>query len=130
MTALVVSPEDDGGSAYSVPVSELQKGISITGNKISGTLMQKDNFTGFSKSDNSGYFLVLKVEYPEDAEVKFTLEGGSTKDKKFPKNDHQLVVKISSKDTQKLKIDITKGGKTGSITYDLTGLTLQASEAA
>ena len=125
MTSLSVSPEDAEGTALGVTVSELQEGISITGTKISGTLNYKKGFEAFDKTDNSGNFLVLKVEYPEDAEVKFTLEGGSTRDKKFPKGDHQLVVKVKDASSQKLKIDITKGGKTGSVTYDLSGLTLK-----
>lgn len=128
MTALAVSPEDDEGTALGVTVSELQTGVTITGEKISGTLHHKDNFEAFSKTDNSGYFLALKVEYPEDAEVKFTLIGGSTKDKKFPKGDHQLVVKIKDAASQKLKIDITKGGETGSVTYDLSGLQLDGGD--
>ena len=128
MTALAVSPEDDEGTALGVTVSELQTGVTITGEKISGTLHRKDNFEAFSKTDNSGYFLALKVEYPEDADVQFTLIGGSTKDKKFPKGDHQLVVKIKDAASQKLKIDITKGGETGSVTYDLSGLQLDGGD--
>lgn len=82
-------------------------------------------YTGYSRTDNNGNFLALKVEYPEDAEVKVTIIGGNTKDKKIPKSDHQLVVKVKDQNTQKIKLDITKGGNTGSVTYDLSGLTLQ-----
>lgn len=124
MSALDVTPEDAGGSAYGVTVSELQENIRIDGKSISGTLHYKKGFTGFSKSDNDGNFLVLKVDYPEGAEMKFTLVGGSTKDKKIPAGDHQLVLKIKDAQSQKLKIDITNDGQSGSVTYDLTGLIL------
>lgn len=126
MTALAVSPEDDEGTALGVTVSELQTGVTIAGEKISGTLHRKDNFEAFSKTDNSGHFLVLKVEYPEDAQVKLTVVGGTTKDKKM--DDHQLIVKVKDAATQKIKLDITKGGETGSITYDLSGLTLEGGD--
>ena len=124
MTSLSIKPEDEGGDALGKTVSELQTGVTIAGLNISGTLHKQTGFTAFDPKNADGHFLVLHVDYPEDAEVKFTLEGGSTKDKKFPKNDHQLVVKIKDAASQKLKLDITRDGATGSVTYDLSGLVL------
>lgn len=125
MTALSVTPEDGGGTAYSKSVSDLQENISISRqNKISGRLKYVKGYTGFSSTDNDGNFLALKIEYPEDATVKITLIGGSTKDKAIPRGDHLLVTKVKDAATQKIKLDITKGDKTGSVTYDLSGLTL------
>lgn len=87
------------------------------------------DFTAFSPTDNNGNFLALKVDYPKGAEVKVTIIGGTTKDLKMPEDDHQLVVKVKDASSQKIKIDITTDGKTGSVTYDLSGLTLNPDEA-
>ena len=108
MTSLSIKPEDEGGDALGKTVSELQTGVIIAGLKISGTLHKQEEYPGFSKTDNSGHFLVLKVDYPEDAEVKFSVVGGTTKDKKMGE----------------IKFDITKDGATSSATYDLSGLVL------
>lgn len=131
MTSLSIAPEDEGGSAYGKTVSELQSGIQISAdNKISGTLYWVKNFTGYSPVDNSGNFLALKVDYPEEAETEVTIIGGTTKNLKMPKGDHQLVVKVKDAAAQKIQIGITTEGKTGSVTYDLSGLTLKPDEAA
>lgn len=107
-------------------VSELQQEISIEGTKISGTLLNKSEFVDFSNdpAEQEGHYLVLKVEYPEDATAKFSVLGGKTKDKPFPKGDHQLVVLVSDEKKQRIRIDITRGDYTGTIIYDLSGLTL------
>ena len=122
MTSLSIKPEDEGGDALGKTVSELQTGVIIAGLKISGTLHKQEEYPGFSKTDNSGHFLVLHVDYPEDAEVKFSVVGGTTKDKKM--GDHQLIVKVKDAASQKIKFDITKDGATSSATYDLSGLVL------
>lgn len=106
-------------------MSELQSGISISNSrKISGTLHYKSGFTAFDPKNSDGNFLALKVNYPDDADAKFTVVGGVTKDKKLD-GDHQLVVKVKNAASQKIKIDVTKDGSSTSATYDLSGLTLE-----
>lgn len=68
---------------------------------------------------------MLNIGYPDDATVKVTIVGGATKDMVIPRGDHQLVVKIKDAQKQKIKLDITRNGDTGSITYDLSGLVLE-----
>lgn len=124
LASLEVAAESETAKAYDKPVSDLQKNIRIVDNVVYGTLKYVEGYTGFSAEDNTGNFLALKVDYPEDATVKFTVEGGTTKDKEFPKGDHQLVVKVKDAKAQKIKLTITHKEKTGTITYDLSGLTL------
>lgn len=112
--------------AYGQKVSALQEGIKISPeNKISGTLHYVKNYTGFSHTDNNGNFLALHIDYSDDAEVKTTVIGGTTKDQKLPKGDHLLVTKVKDSSYQKIKLDITKDGQTESVTYDLSGLDLE-----
>ena len=119
-----MAAESEAATAYNKPVKELQENIRIIDNVVYGTLKHVDEYPGFSAGDNTGNFLALKVDYPEDATVKVTVEGGATKDKEFSKGDHQLVVKVEDAKTQKIKLAITHKEKTGTITYDLSGLTL------
>lgn len=122
MTSLSIKPEDEGGDALGKTVSELQTGVTIAGLNISGTLHKQTGFTAFDPKNADGHFLVLHVDYPEDAEIKFSVVGGTTKDKKM--GDHQLIVKVKDAASQKIKFDITKDGATSSATYDLSGLVL------
>lgn len=107
-------------------MSDLQSGITISkSGKISGTLHYKTGYTAFDPKNSDGNFLALKVGYPDGADVKFTVVGGTTKDKKFPPGDHQLVVRVKNAANQKIKIDVTKDGSSTSTTYDLSGLELE-----
>lgn len=107
-------------------MSELQSGITISNSKtISGTLHYKTGFTAFDSKNSDGNFLALKVDYPDGADVKFTVIGGTTKDKKFPPGEHQLVVRVKDASSQKIKIDVTKDGSSTSTTYGLSGLKLE-----
>lgn len=69
--------------------------------------------------------MALKVGYPDDATVAVTVIGGSTKNLKIPKGDHQLVTKVKDASSQKIQLDVTKNGQTASTIYDLSGLTLE-----
>lgn len=125
MTTLSVTPEDGEGQAYGKTVSELQEGIEISDGKISGTLHYVKGYTGFAPTDNDGNFIALKLEYPEDATMKCEVVNGTAGEKTIPKGDHSLVCKIADKDTQKIKLTIEKDGQSDSVTYDLSGLTLE-----
>lgn len=107
-------------------MSELQQDIRIEGTKISGTLLHKSEFIAFSNdpTEQEGHYLVLKVEYGEDETAKFSVIGGKTQNKPFPPGDHQLVVLVSDAQKQKIRLDITRGDYTGTVIYDLSGLTL------
>lgn len=120
-----MTPESGESDAYGETVSNLQQNVQIDGTKISGTLLHKEGYTGFSKTDNTGNFLALKVEYPENAEVKVTIVGGSTSGKKM--TDHQLVTKVANKE-QKIQLDVTQNGESGTVTYDLSGLELKTGD--
>lgn len=123
MKSLAVEPEGDGETVYGVRVSELQSGITIKDSKISGTLLYKKGYTGFDSKNGDGNFLALKVNYPDDAEVKTSVIGGTTKDKKLPAHDHLLVTKVAN-NKQKIKLEITQGKYSDWVIYDLSGLTL------
>lgn len=127
MTSLSVSPEDAGADAYGKPVSELQDNIKIDGTKITGTLHHVTGYTKFSSAtdEQSGNYLAMKVSAPSDATVKFKLIGGKGNLKTLPADDHQIVWKIAAT-TQKPHLEITRGGDTSSVEYDLSGLTLES----
>lgn len=103
-------------------VSDLQSGITIGENSITGTLKYVEDYTGFSSDPEmqSGNYLVIHCEVndttPITVEVVNGVSGPVTLDA-----DGIIVLRIADKDTQSVRVvsgDITK-------TYSLTGLTVE-----
>lgn len=128
LMSLDVGVEKPEGDALGKTVSELQENIQIVGNKITGKLKKVTGFSGFSTSpdEQEGHYLVTSVYAPEGATVKFKIEGGKAAEKTLDPTDHQIIWKISST-SQKPTLTITYKNQTGTIAYDLSGLTLDSS---
>ena len=100
-------------------VNDLQTGVTIGEDSITGTLLYVDDYTGFSSDPamQSGNYIVIHCEVndttPITVEVVNGVSGPVTLD-----DDGIAVLKIADKDTQTIRVvsgDITKN-------YSLTGL--------
>lgn len=110
-------------------MSELQSDIVIDEDSISGTLHYVTGYTDFSSvvGEQSGNYLALKVDAPEDSTVIVDLVGG-TKGAVELDSDRNIVLKISNKDTQSIEITVEQGDSIVEKAYNLSGLTLESEE--
>ena len=126
MTSFTVSPEtDEAGSLLGKMASDLQTGITISGDVISGTLKYVTDYTGFSNnvSQQSGNYLALKVGGVEDTDdVTVELIGGTVGHPITLDADRNIVLLIANTD-QQVKVVVNDEE---TMTYKLTGLTLQS----
>lgn len=126
MISFTVSPEtDEAGSLLGKMASDLQTGITISGDVISGTLKYVTDYTGFSNNvaQQSGNYLALKVggvEATDDVTVE--LIGGTVGHPITLDADRNIVLLIANTD-QKVKVVVNDEE---TMTYKLTGLTLQS----
>ena len=118
---------DGSTDFWGTTASQMQSGITVTGNEITGTLTKLTS--GQLVTDwGEGYFLGMEfsdfedgLTY-EDVQVGLVPTRGSgyvTLD-----SDQNGVFKISDKDTQKLVVIQNDGGKRYVQMFDLSGLTL------
>ena len=109
--------------------TDLQENISISGTSITGTLKYVTGYTGFSGdvSEQSGNYLALHfaVAGVTGATISVELVGGTADWPVILDSDGLIVVRITNKNTQYLKV---VAGKAGYVSveraYDLSGLTL------
>ena len=118
----VDSDVSDSVDLFGKTVNDLQTGVTIGENSITGTLKYVTDYTGFSSDPamQSGNYIVIHCEVndttPITVEVVNGVSGPVTLD-----DDGIAVLKIADKDTQSIRVisgDITK-------TYSLTGLTVE-----
>lgn len=128
MKSLSVEPEAGGTSVFGKTVSDLQSNVVVGETSITGTLKYVTGYTEFSSetSEQSGNYLVLKLAVdPADAVTTVEVVGG-TKGPVTLDSDMNIVLLIRNKDTQSIKVTVTKGKESVVKTYSLTGLTLEA----
>ena len=109
-------------------VGDLQTGIVIGEDSISGTLKYVSGYTEFSSevSEQSGNYLALKFDgLPADAITTVEVVGG-TKGPVTLDADRNIVLLIKNKDTQSIKMVSKKGTHSITKAYSLTGLTLES----
>lgn len=109
-------------------VDDLQTGVSISGTSISGTLKHVTGYTGFSgdASEQSGNYLALHFDVPgvTGATISVELVGG-TDEPIILDNDGLVVLRITNKNTQYIKVVAGKAGYVSVIrAYSLSDLTL------
>ena len=135
MTGLTASadiPSAVASDLFGKSATDLQTGITVGTDAITGTLKYVTGYTGWSPgnvSEQSGNYLALYFNVPGETGVTYTAEltngikGPVTLDE-----DQTVVFRIDNKDTHKIKITATKQGL-GSVTkvYSLSGLTLNES---
>lgn len=108
-------------------VKDLQTNVVIGDDKITGTLKYVTGYTDFSSvsSDQSGNYLALKVDTDEDAVVTVEVVNG-TKGPVTLDEDRNIVLLIKNKDTQDVKVVVSKDGQSVTKVYDLSGMTLES----
>lgn len=126
--SLEVSVKPYSGNAYGKDVSELQTGVSVGANDISGTLHYVTGYTGFHGSDpteQEGNYLALDFT-PSNWDGILTVElvGGTKGPVTLTSSDHFCVFKIDAT-TQTIKVEYTDGDDDYTKSYSLTNLVLE-----
>lgn len=117
----------EGVSLLGKELSDLQSGVSVGMNDISGTVHYVTGYTGFSgdPAEQQGNYLALHIDSDEDTTITVELIGG-THGPVTLDSDRTHIVRLRNKQ-QKIKITVTKDGyDTITRTYTLAGLTLEA----
>ena len=126
-TVEVTAMEDDT-DLLGKTAEDLQYGITMKGNKISGNLKHGTDYTDFSsKSDEQeGHYLAMKyTPSPENSEVHVTLVNGTVGERTLDE-DHILITRITNPSTQKIKVRATtEDGESEPVIYDISGLVLE-----
>ncbi|MBR6102623.1 MAG: hypothetical protein IKP95_09355 [Ruminococcus sp.] len=111
-------------------VTDLQSGVQVSGDSISGTLKYVTGYTGFSgdASEQSGNYLAIHCDVASAPDAKIDVEvvgghhGPTTLD-----SDRIIILKIEST-TQKVKVTASRNGDvTVERVFSLTSLTLNDS---
>ena len=115
---------------FGTDVSDIQSGVSVSGNAITGTLKYLD--TGdIAEYWGDGNFIALKFTNidPNATSVKVGLDPsyGNGLVEVIDDPDRNGVFKITDKDTQVFKVVTTTSSGTQTDTYILSGLTCEAS---
>lgn len=116
---------------FNAAVSTLQNNVAVNGTNITGELLYKENYTGFSSKveEQSGNFLALQWSAPADGvtSLKVGLDpsyaGGLVEVINDP--DHNGVFRIHDT-SQKFKVVQTKGDEVHTQTFNLSGLILDS----
>lgn len=111
---------------WGTTASQIQSGITVTGNKITGTLLYRDSgqivtdwgagyFIGLTMSDVASDATSVKAGmYPSQGSGYVTLD-----------EDLTILCKVTDKDTQFFDVIQTDGTRSHIQRFDLSGLTLQ-----
>lgn len=107
--------------------SELQSNVVVSDDAITGTLFHVNDYVGFSSnvSEQKGNYLALQVITEPQEGVTTTVElVGGTKGPVTLDEDMNIVIRVTDPKTQKVKVISTKGEKSTTKVYNLTGLVL------
>lgn len=112
-------------------MSDLQEDITISDGRITGKLKYTTGYTGFSgdPSLQSGYYLVLSwadavIRNMTSIKIGLDPTAGSGLVECISDPDKNIVLRISNKNTQKLKVLTSNSDLSQLKTYDLSGLEL------
>lgn len=109
-------------------VTDLQSGVWVGPEQITGTLKYVTGYTGFSGdvSEQSGHYLVThSTSETAGAAIKVQLLGGTTPEQTLDV-DGILITRVTDPANQKLKISAVKDGTpTNTKIFDLSGLVLE-----
>ncbi len=85
--------------------SDLQTGVAVEGDDITGTLRYVSDYTGFSSkvAEQSGNYLVLHVDTESEDDVYVEVVNGTKGPVKLDE-DRLIVLRIADKDTQGVKV--------------------------
>ncbi len=118
------------GSLFDVDVDDMQSGVAVNGNKITGTLKFLSGSNPITEMWGEGNFLCLQFaadDWSDFTSVKVGLNPsqGSGLVDIVPDPDKNGVFKITNNKTQKFVIEATSNGEVFTFTYDLSGLVCQ-----
>lgn len=127
MISLTVKPVDGETSVYGKNAEDLQENIEIGEDSITGTLKRVTEYKQFSSepSEQSGNYLALSLASENGETIKTELVGGTKGE--VTVDDGYCVYRISNKDSQSVKVTVTKGEESVTKTYSLEGLTCNES---
>ena len=125
MTGPTVGAVAGGTDFWGTTASQIQTGVTVSGQYISGTLHKLTS--GQLVTDwGQGYFLGLDfADIPEGAVVKVGLVPSQGSGFVPLDEDHNGVFKITDKNAQVFKVITTKGDQRVTDTYYLSTLTLE-----
>lgn len=111
-------------------MSDLQEDITVSDGAITGTLKYVTGYTGFSgkTAERKGNYLALHIGTEDDAVATVELINGTLGHPVELDEDRLIVLRITDKDTQSVKVVTTRGGDTITQTYMLDGLTLETEQ--
>ena len=120
---------DVHASVLGYTVSNLQSGVTVTNNEISGTLAYVDDFTGFSGDPElqKGNFLALSFDSDPSAD-KMTVEfvgAQISHGEQELDSDKDCVFRVTDKDAQSIVFRAYKKGEVTRRTYNLKKLVLE-----
>lgn len=125
-----LSAVDASDTLFGVDVADMQSGVSVDGNAITGTLKNLTGSNAITDRWGEGHFLCLQFDADDWTEFSSVMvgldpsqESGLVEITTDP--DKNGVFKITNKATQKFKVVATKDGETFTFTYDLSGLTVE-----
>lgn len=118
------------GELFEVDVDDMQSGIAVSGNKITGTLKFLSGSNAITDMWGEGNFLCLQFtadDWEDFSSVKVGLNPsqGSGLVDILADPDKNGVFKITNKNTQKFVIEATSNGEVFTFNYDLSGLVCQ-----
>lgn len=118
------------GSLYTVPVTDLQSGVVVSGDKVTGTLKYQGTSNPITDVWGNGYFVGLKFtanDWDDYTSVLVGLEPSAGSGLVEIKDDdtHDGVFKITNKNTQKFVVRATNSIETIEKKYSLANLVLQ-----
>ena len=132
LTSPTVGAESSGAVVFGTTVSDIQTGVTVSGNAISGSLKYLDS-GDIASYWGAGHFLVLKFTNIDTraTSVKVGLDPSQSSGlvEIIDDPDKNGVFKITNKDTQVFKVVSTGAGLTKTDTYSLTGLTILYTQA-
>lgn len=126
---MTVKAVEDDTDLFGKTADELQYGITMKGNVISGTLKQVTDYTGFSseEEDQEGHYLAMKYEpTPSDSSVYVELVNGTVGERKLDE-DHIMILKIADPKEQSIKVRVVNDDSDEETTsnYSISGLVLE-----
>lgn len=124
-----VAPEAGSAVLLGKAVSDLQSGVMVHDNFITGNLNYVTGYTGFSGDEalQSGNYLALAFVATEGSTTTVELLGAQTTvGPQALDSDMNIVLRITNKNKQKVKVVTTKDGVSVSNVYSLSSLNCMA----
>ena len=120
----------DGVSLLGKELSDLQSGVGVGSEPITGTLKYVTGYTGFSgdPAEQEGHYLALHIDTDAEADsIAVQLIGGDHGSAELD-SDRTIILRIKNKQ-EKIKIVAKKDGYPDTVkVYDLSGITLLPAE--